>query len=741
MKYLQLGLAILLTVPLMTNSQQTEEILKFEDVFSRNQFSPKTVRGLIPMKDGNSFTMLTDSSINVYAYGSGEMIDILALKRDLIPNGEDHPITVNTYQLNNNETMMLIPTGTERRYRHSSKSDYYLYDLIYKDLFLLSDKGKQSLATFSPDNSMVGFVRDNNLFVKHLFTGFEQQITYNGKTNEIINGTTDWVYEEEFSFTKAFFWSPDSRKIAYYSFNEKEVKEFQMAYYNDLYPELHKYRYPKAGEDNSLVSIHVYHLDSDTTIKMGIETAQDGYIPRIKWTRNPNVLSIQLLNRHQNHLQIFLAEVETGTANLMYEERNPYYIDITDNLIFLPDSIHFLITSEMDGFNHIYQYSLDGKLVSQLTKGKWDVTSIYGFDEENKIIYYQSAEVSPLEKHIYRVDLNGNKLKLTTRKGTNTAKFSTNMHYFVNTNSTANSPPYITVNSADGQELRLLEDNQELIDKLRLFGFTTTEFFQLSDSSFRLPDGVQVNLNAYRILPPDFDQNRLYPVLIYVYGGPGSQTVNDSWGGTNRIWFQYLANQGIIVVSVDSRGTGSRGEQFKKMTYLQLGKYETEDLITTSKLLDKFEYIDGERIGVFGWSYGGYMSSLAITKGADHFKSAVAVAPVTSWRFYDNIYTERYMRTPIENTEGYDDNSPINYADKLKGEYLLIHGSADDNVHYQNTMEMAKALVRADKQFEMMIYPDRNHGMHGGNARYHLYKKVTDFLKRTLLTSVEDYPL
>ncbi len=719
-------------LPFCLVAQQKQNIT-LEDIWQSNAFFPEMVQGINPLNDGKSYAVIADTAINVYSYETGDYIRTLVHRNALIPEGAERPIPFRGYVLSPDESMLLLPTQTESIYRHSTVSYFYVYDLRNKALKPLSEGGKQRLATFSPDGSMIAFVRDNNIFVHRLADGNELQITHDGVVNEVINGTTDWVYEEEFGFTKAFFWSPDSRSIAYYRFDESDVKEWQIEFYTGLYPEWYRYRYPKAGEDNALISIHIHHLDAGETVNVDIGEETDIYIPRLKWTRSADKLSVQRMNRHQNRLEILLADAKTGKTVLMYEESNKYYIDITDDLYFMPDGKQFMITSEKDGYNHIYLYNMDGSLARQLTSGEWDVTRLYGYDEKNKRVFYQSAELSPMQRHVYSVDLRGRKRQLTNRAGTNDAGFSANMQYFVNANTTKTQPHYIAVHNASGKELRLLRDNKKLIEKLENYALSPVAFFEVVDPEITLPDGSQVALNAYKILPPDFDTAKKYPVLIYVYGGPGSQTVQESWGWSNYFWFQMLAQKGIIVVSVDNRGTGGRGEEFKKMTYLELGKYETEDMITTARFLGMLDYVDAGRIGIFGWSYGGYMSSLAITKGADEFKSAIAVAPVSSWRFYDNIYTERYMRTPQENPEGYDNNSPINHVDKLKGHYLLVHGSADDNVHYQNAMEMINALVDANKQFELMIYPDRNHGIFGGNTRIHLYTLMTDFIERTLL--------
>jgi dipeptidyl-peptidase 4 len=711
---------------------QTKKI-ELKDIWAGRSFSPELVYGMNPLQDGKTYSVIEDGSLNVYSFESGKLLNKLIDANDLKLENTDKSISLRSYIFNNDESKVLIPTETESIYRHSTRSFFYIFDLKSKKLEPLSENGKQQLATFSPDGTKVAFARDNNIFIRDLAVQTEKQITFDGKTNEIINGTTDWVYEEEFGFTQAFFWSGDSQKIAFYRFDESAVKEFQMTYYNGLYPEQYKYKYPKAGEENSIVSILVWHSGSDKTLKMNVGNEEDIYLPRISWTQNPGILSIQKLNRHQNHFELFFADANLGDTKIIYEEKSPYFVDITDNLTFLPDGKHFIISSEKDGFNHLYLYDMQGKLVKQLTSGNWDVTELYGYSPKYKKVYFQSAQDSPLDRNIYAVDLKGKTEKISTLPGQNNATFSSDYSFFVNTNSNINTPYYITVNNNSGKALRVLKDNASLKERMTDFQFGKFSFFTIDDPAITLPDGKQISLNCWQLLPPDFDPTKKYPVLVYVYGGPGSQTVNNSWGGANYIWFQMLAQKGIIIVSVDNRGTGSRGELFKKMTYKELGKFETEDLITTARYLASLNYVDSNKIGVFGWSYGGYMSSLAITKGAEYYSSAIAVAPVTNWRYYDNIYTERYMQKPEENNEGYDQNSPINHVDKLKGDYLLIHGSGDDNVHYQNTMEMINALVDANKQFELMIYPNRNHGIHGGNTRLHLYELMTDFLERSLL--------
>lgn len=714
-------------------SQDVKNLITLKDIWGSRKFYPEMMHGLTPMSDGNTYCVLDDSLLNIYSFETGKFVKTLVNTKSLIPVDSISSIDFGSFDFSGDEQKIIITTETETIYRHSSKSNYFIYEFKTKKLFPLSENGKQQLATFSPDGTKIAFVRNNNLFIKYLDTFEEQQITVDGVVNRVINGTTDWVYEEEFGFTQAFFWSSDSKKIAYYRFDESNVKEYQLEYFNGLYPEWYKYKYPKAGEANSVVDIYVYQIENQQTVKMEIGSNLDQYIPRIKWALDSGKLAIERMNRLQNHLEILLTDVSTGTYKSIYDEINPYYIDITDNLYFLPDNKQFIITSEKSGYNHVYVCNMIDGTQKPLTSGNWDITDVYGFDPVNYQIYFQSAETSPIDRQIYKINLKGKKVQLTNKQGTNTADFSTNFNYFINKNTTANTPYYVTVNDNTGKEIRLVENNAPYNEMLANYSISKKYFFEISDSSFILPNGEFVKLNAWRINPPDFDSAKKYPVLFYVYGGPGSQTVTNSWGWNDYFWFQMLAQKGIIVVSVDNRGTGARGELFKKMTYKELGKYETEDLITCANHFKALPYVDSTKIGIFGWSYGGYMSSLAITKGAASFSAAIAVAPVTNWRNYDNIYTERYMQKPQDNADGYDQNSPVNHVKELKGNYLLVHGSADDNVHYQNSMEMINALVAANRDFELMIYPNRNHGISGGGARLHLYEKMTAFLEKNLL--------
>ena len=700
-------------------------------IWGTGTFYPEQISDVNSMNDGKHFTSLDidynngTMQINKYTYANYEKISTI-LSSDDVPGN-----SIDNYQFNHKESQVLIATSMEPIYRHSTESNYYIYDIKSNELAPLTDfkLGKQRLAEFSPTGHHIAFVRENNIFIKDLNTNEEIVVTEDGKINEVINGATDWVYEEEFSFDKGFEWSSDGSKIAYYSFYEGDVKEFQMEMYGSLYPTHHKFKYPKAGEANSVISINVYELNNNRTTPFDIGTDPDIYIPRIKWTSDPDILSVQKMNRLQNQLKILTGKFKSDrpnnsgvTTQIIYTEESSTYIDIHDNLTFLNDTEHFLWTSEKDGYNHIYKININNGNEVQITSGNWDVTEVYGMSEQKESIFFQAAKDHPTQREVYTIDINGKELKkLSTKAGTNNAEFSNSFDYYLHYNTSANTPHYITLHQLNNSDFKVLKDNNALLDRMNQFNLTQKEFFQIKDVN-------ENNLNAWMIKPPDFNKKKEYPLLMYVYGGPGINTVNDEWEWMNYFWWQMLAQNGYIVVSVDARGTGFRGKDFKHSTYLQLGKYETEDQILAAKKLGEFKYIDKNRIGIFGWSYGGYMSSLCITKGADVFSTAIAVAPVTNWRYYDNIYTERFMRTPQENGDNYDVNSPINHVDKLKGNYLLIHGTADDNVHFQNALEMVNALVNANKQFDFFAYPDRNHGIYGGYTRWHLYDMMTNYL-------------
>ena len=737
MKFKYLLVSLFLVFGTLLASAQEKKNFELEDLYMRPTFVAKSVRGMNSMKDGKTYASFEKGQLNIYNYKTGKLEKTLFGIADLTMHPDSLPIGLQNYELSENEDKMLCLTDMESIYRHSFHANYYVYDFATKTLQPLSDNGKQRLATFSPDATKVAFMRDNNLFIKDLKTGEEKQFTNDGLYNHIINGAPDWVYEEEFSFSQGFYWSPDSKKIAFMKFDESNVREFQMEEFEGLYPDWYSFKYPKAGEDNSIVEIYVYDLESGKTVKMDTGTETDIYLPRIVWTKDANVLAIQRLNRHQNHLEILAADATTGKSRVFYDETNDYYIDITDDWHFLEDGKTFLMTSERSGYNHIYLCRLDGKQAKQLTTGSWDVTSVYGFD--GKEVYFQAAKNSPVDRQIYAVNLKGKMREVIGRSGTNNARFSNDFSYLININSSISQPNQYELYTNKGKLVRVLEDNHEFAEKLKTFNLGEKKLMKISDPAFTLPDGTQVEIDAWQILPPDFDPAKKYPVLIYVYGGPGYQTVNNSWANSDYWWMQLLAQHGIISVSINNRGSGAQGEVFKKMTYLQLGKYETEDMITLAKYMAKQPYVDADRIGIYGWSYGGFMAANGITKGADVISTAVSVAPVTNWRYYDNVYTERFMRTPQENPDGYDLNSPVHNTAMIKGNYLLCHGSGDDNVHYQNAMELIKAMISNGKQFDLMIYPNKNHGIYGGyeygsgECRMHLFNKIDDFLFEHLL--------
>ena len=633
---------------------------------------------------------------------------------------------IDSYTFDASEKMILLACNTNQIFRHSFTADYYLYDIANKKLKKLFDFQVQE-PTFSPDGKKIAYAKENNLYVYDLASNKSTPSTTDGKKNSIINGITDWVYEEEFAFVKAFDWSADSKKVAYIRFDESQVPEFSMSMFGkELYPIMQTFKYPKAGEKNALVSLHIYDVNSNAVKDINLGNYNDFYIARMKWTNDANTLSAQVLNRHQNNLDLLFIDGNSGAAKVVLNEKDKAYVDVTDNLTFLKDN-SFIWTSEKDGFNHIYLYDKNGKLKNQVTKGKWEVTNYYGLDEKTNTVFYQSVENGSINRDVYKINLDGkNKVRLSQFTGTNAATFSPNFQYYINTFSSAAQPTTYTLNDAKfGKQVQVIENNESLAAKLKSYDLPAKEFFVLKTAKGN-------ELNAWMIKPKDFDPAKKYPVFMYQYSGPGSQQVNNEWNSTDDYWFMMLSQQGYIVACVDGRGTGFKGADFKKVTQLQLGKFEVEDQIDAAKVLGNYTFVDKARIGIFGWSYGGFMASNCIMKGNDVFKMAIAVAPVTNWRFYDSVYTERYMTTPQENASGYDDNSPINHVDKLKGKFLLIHGSGDDNVHVQNSMQMMEALIQANKQFDSQIYPDNNHGIYGGKTRIQLYTKMTNFIKENL---------
>jgi len=724
---MKLSIAALLALFLSSSLWSQQKQITLEEIWG-GAFSQQFIQVLQPLNDGKHYSVLNfsrsrkGSSIDIFEYRSGTQTKTLVNSDDL-----DNVDYFTSYEFNSDESKILLATKQERVYRYSTLGTYYVYDTATNKATLLSEYKVQE-PTFSPDGSKVAFGYENNLYVKDLNSGTTIQITKDGKNNSIINGITDWVYEEEFGFVRAFDWSKDSKYIAYIKFNESEVPEFSMDVYgNDLYPSQHVFKYPKAGEKNADVSLHIYNTVDQNTNTISLNDYENYYIPRIKWSNDPAVLSVQTTNRHQNVLDLIFVNATNNTSERVHQETDNAYVDVTDDLTFLNDN-SFIWTSEKSGWNHIYHYDKSGELINQITKGPWEVTSYYGFNPKTGRVYYQATENGTINRDVYSITSTGkNKVRLTQNTGSNSASFSADYTYFINTFSNTSTPYTFTLHDGKtGKPLREIKNNDELLDKIKDYKISPKEFSTLNING--------EELNMYTIKPLDFDPNNEYPLFMYQYSGPGSQSVANRWNGSNDYWHQMLVQEGFIVVCVDGRGTGLKGRDFKKMTQKELGKYEVKDQIAVAKKLGELPYIDEDRIGIWGWSYGGFMSSNCLFQAPDTFAMAIAVAPVTSWRFYDTIYTERYMTTPQENPSGYDDNSPITHVDNLKGDFMLVHGSADDNVHFQNTMRLAEALIQANKDFDWLVYPDDNHGIYGGNTRLHLYRKMTNFVKESLGT-------
>ncbi|MDL2227652.1 S9 family peptidase [Bacteroidales bacterium OttesenSCG-928-K03] len=720
-------LIILCFIPILLLGQKQ---LTLEDFFQDYTFRPKSVYGINSMNDGKHYTTLEKGEYIVkHSYATGKIIDTLYN----ISMSQIEGLYIQSYEFSKDEKKILIMTDMESIYRRSFTADYYVADLTNNTIKQLSENGRQQLGTFSPDGKKIAFVRENNLFIVDSETFVETQITFDGQFNHIINGAPDWVYEEEFGFNKAFDWSPDSKKIAYMRFDESNVKMFNMTMFRGsipayeeyaLYPHNSTFKYPKAGEDNSIVEVYIYDVASNQKVKVDVGEETDQYIPRIRWTNNKNKLSVFRVNRLQNKFEILFADATTGKSDVVYTEENKYYISesVYDQVDFIDDE-NIILTSECNGYMHIYKYNLKTKVLQQITAGEWDIEEYIGYDAASKTVYYTSYEGTPIRSNLYSIRIDGKKRsRLTKGDGTNYPIFSTGFKYFINYFSNSTTPYYITLHEASGKLIRVLEDNKEYLAKVGEYKYNTKEFFK-----FTTTNGDE--LNGYMIKPVNFDERKQYPVLMTQYSGPGSRSAVDSWSFD---WYNYLSQEGYLIVCVDPRGTGGRGEEFKKCTYLQLGKYESDDQIEAAKYLTTLSYVDEDNISIWGWSYGGFMVALCLEKGDGIFKAGVSIAPVTNWRYYDNIYTERFMRTPQENPSGYDDNSPITHAKDLQGHLLLIHGTADDNVHVQNAVEYAEMLVQANKQFDYMLYTNRNHGIRGGNTSLHLFTKVVNFLNEKL---------
>ena len=719
-------LALLFTAGLLPAQTKT---ITLDDVWRNYTFYPRGVSGFNFLQDGRSFTRLEDNQVVRYDLTTGNRTGVL-IDGAALAEGTDFG-GIDSYRFSADEGKVLLGSQREQLYRRSSQSYFYVYDVATEALTPVYPDKKHRLATLDPTGQRVAFVVDNDIWIKTLADGKLTRVTDDGAVNQIINGAADWVYEEEFAFSRAIHWSPDGERLAYLKFDESRVPEFTYTDFHDgMYPEYNTFKYPKVGEENSTVSLHVYGVaDGNTRDLLRVnDSATDvwHYLPRVQWTTAGHQLTAQRMNRHQNEAQLLLFDLKAGTERVVLKEASKYYVDVHDNLTFLEDGKAFIWTSERDGFNHIYLHRLDGTgEPRQLTSGKWDVTNFYGLHDGQ--LYFQAAKSSPLRREVYVKSVNGRDLPrpLAAKPGVNAAQFSDTYDYFVLTHSTINSPPTVTVMDGRGQPVRQIIDNMDLSQRTAAYGFRPVEFF-----SFTTPEGTE--LNGYLIKPAGAAAGKKHPLLMHVYGGPGSQQVMDNWRGQNMAWFQMLVQRGFAVAVVDNRGTGARGEVMKKRTYLELGKQETEDQIYAAQHLGKMDFIDADKIGIFGWSYGGFMALHCILQGSDVFAAAISVAPVTNWKWYDTVYTERYMRTYAENKDGYDKNSPIHYADRLKGDLLLVHGMGDDNVHFQHTAEMAAALIRNNKQFDTYFYPNKNHGIYGGLTRLHLYTKMTDFLMESI---------
>lgn len=728
--HILLSLAMICVLNSIAQKTITNEL-----VWASAEFSAEGMESPSSLNDGLHYTSLEDSDafgtrIVKYSYETGQEVGVIATSMDIFKEASKD---IESYEFSGDEKHLLITTEMAPQYRYSYWANFYVFNLETRKTTPVADfaKGKQMLATISPDGKNVAFVRENNIYTMNLETRKETQITSDGEKNKIINGATDWVYEEEFALVNGLYWSPSGDRLAYYKFDESQVREFSMDLFGDLYPEQERFKYPKAGEKNSVVRIYVWDAKNGKSTIVATGDEPDQYIPRVKWTQHNDKLCVLRMNRHQNKLEYLLTDLSQPApfaidTKVIYTETADTYIDINDALTFMKDG-SFIILSERDNYNHLYHLDANGNIKLQLTKGAFDIIDFYGYDLATMTAYYSSSEMGAIDKQVYSVTAKKKPVvkRISTQKGTNDALFSKGYKYYIINHSDANTPADFKLYNAKGKEIRVLKDNARLKERLQNYSLTKKEFF-----TFKNATGT--DLNCWIMKPTNFDATKKYPVLVAIYGGPGSNTVSDSWGGRNYLWYQLLCEQGYIVVSCDPRGTQFRGREFKHSTYMNLGKKETEDFIDLAKYLGVQSYVDKNRIGMQGWSYGGYMTSLCMTKGADYYKAGIAVAPVTNWKYYDSIYTERFLRTPQENSGGYENNSPINFVDALKGKFLLVHGSADDNVHYQNSMDMVTALVAANKQFDMFVYPNKNHGIYGGTTRLHLFTKMTNFLKENL---------
>lgn len=673
------------------------------------------ISNIISMNDGERYTVLHQDGVYQYSYKTGDMLGIIAMG------------AFENYTFSADEKLILLQKESQGIYRHSFLGKFEIKDLQTDEVISVNNGNWIQEPLFSPNGAFLAFIFENNLYYQEIKSGKITQVTFDGQKNKMINGLADWVYEEEFGHARQYEWNNASDAIVFVKSDEAQVREMNMQIFQqNLYPKDFRFKYPKAGEENSKVSLHSYHLKTKQEREIDLSHTENYYIPKLFQTKTADEVVVLTSNRHQNKVDVLKLNTTSNTVQKLFSETDTAWIE-TDNFIleFLGDN-SFLWASERDGFRHLYWYTPSGKLKKQVTKGKKEITNFYGFDPNTKEVFVQMTDSKGINRLIAKVNINTGKEKIISdEQGSHDADFSKSFKFFINTYSNVERPHRFVLKDAKGNEIRELQNNEELLQKLKADGFVSKEFFTI-------PNEVGDEMNAWMLKPKHFDPNKKYPLFMFQYSGPGSQQVSNSWDFGNTIWFNHLAQQGYVVVCVDGRGTGYRGAKFKKSIYKNLGKYEIADQIAAARWLGNQTFIDKNRIGIFGWSFGGYMSTLAMTKGAEVFKMGIAVAPVTSWRYYDTIYTERFLQTPQENPEGYDENSPINFVHLLKGKYLLIHGTADDNVHYQNALELSEALIQKNKPFEFMTYPDKNHGIYGGRTRHHLYQKMTDFILQNL---------
>lgn len=706
--FISLGIAILLSQNIFAQE------ITLDKIYS-GYYRGKGIAGIASLKNGENYAVIERDGIAKYAYKTSQ-------KEGNIVDG-----SFESYEFSDDESKILLLKESEPIYRHSFLGKFDVKDLKSGKLISLNNGNYVQEPRFSPDATKVAFIADNNLFFQNLESGKITQITTDGKKNTVINGLADWVYEEEFGHARLYEWTKNSDAIVFVRSDESQVPEIYIPIYgNNLYPKEMRYKYPKAGEKNSEVSAHLYRIDSGKLMPLNLSAFKNYYIPNVIQTAKPDEIILITSQRIQNASDVLKVNTKTGEIKKLFTETDQRWID-TDHVTmeFLEDD-SFLWGSERDGWNHLYWYDKDGNLKKQITKGKWDITDYYGYNPKSKEIFVQTTQNGSINKVVSKINIeNGKSTVVSDKEGNNSANFSKNFQYFIETSSSAKKPFTFTLKDGNGKSLKELQNNNEQLQKIQNDNAVVKEFFTI-------PNAAGDQMNAWIMKPKNFDPNKKYPLFMYQYSGPGSQSVSNNWDTGNGLWFNHLVQKGYIVACVDGRGTGYKGADYKKVTYKNLGKYEIEDQIAAAKWFGNQSYIDKSRIGIFGWSFGGYMASLALTKGADVFKMGIAVAPVTNWKYYDTVYTERFLLTPQENPSGYEDNSPTNFAKLLQGKFLLIHGTADDNVHFQNSMEFSEALIQNKKQFDFMAYPDKNHGIYGGNTRPQLYQKMTDFILENL---------